>query len=87
MLVGSGRLMPVVGERPSAGTNGNNAGISLPGGFGFSYTGMRVLNPDGSRFHGIGIVPTVRTSLTAADLRDGIDRDILAAVGVLGGSK
>jgi C-terminal processing protease CtpA/Prc len=83
MLVGAGRLAGIVGEQPSAGTNGNITGIQLPGGFGFIYTGMRVLNPDGSRHHGVGIVPTVQTTLTAADLRDGVDRDLLAAIELL----
>jgi hypothetical protein len=44
---------------------------------------MRLLNPDGSRHHGIGIVPDVDTSLAAVDLRDGVDRDLLAAIEVL----
>jgi peptidase S41-like protein len=85
MLVGAHRLTAIVGERRSAGTNGNITGVQLPGGFGFSYTGMRVLNPDGSRHHGVGIVPDVETSLSAADLRDGVDRDLLAAIDVLAG--
>jgi peptidase S41-like protein len=83
MLVGAGRLTAVIGEHPSAGTNGNITGVQLPGGFGFSYTGMRVLNPDGSRHHGVGIVPTVDTTLSPADLRDGVDRDLLAAIELL----
>jgi C-terminal processing protease CtpA/Prc len=82
-LVGAGRLTAVVGEQPSAGTNGNITGVQLPGGFAFSYTGMRVLNPNGSRHHGIGIVPTVDTALSPADLRDGVDRDLLAAIEML----
>ena len=84
MLVGAGRLTAVIGEQPSAGTNGNITGVQLPGGFGFTYTGMRVLNPDGSRHHGVGIVPTIDTAVSAADLRDGVDRDLLAAIEVLG---
>jgi hypothetical protein len=87
MLVGSGKLTAVVGVSSSAGTNGSLTGIWLPGAFGFTFTGTRILNPDGSQFHGIGIVPTIRTSLSAADLRDGIDRDILAAIDVLGGTR
>jgi C-terminal processing protease CtpA/Prc len=79
MLVGAHRLAAVVG-RPSAGTNGNITGASLPGTFGFSYTGMQVLNPDGSTFHGVGIHPDVEVPLTAADLRDGVDRDLQAAI-------
>jgi C-terminal processing protease CtpA/Prc len=81
MLVGAGRLSAIVG-RNSAGTNGNITELSLPGGFAFSYTGMKVENPDGSRFHGVGIVPDHEVAITAADLRDGIDRALLEAVRV-----
>jgi hypothetical protein len=83
MLVGADRVT-VVGQR-SAGTNGNITGLSLPGGFGFTFTGMEVLNPDGSRFHGIGIEPDVYVPLTAQDLRDGVDRDLLTAIDLLNG--
>jgi hypothetical protein len=83
MLVGADRVT-VVGQR-SAGTNGNITGVSLPGGFGFTFTGMEVLNPDGSRFHGIGIEPDVYVPLTAQDLRDGVDRDLLTAIDLLSG--
>lgn len=79
MLVGAGRPSSIVG-RTSAATNGNITGVQLPGGFGFTYTGMRVLNPDGSRFHGVGIVPTVAAAPTAADIRDGVDPELLAAL-------
>ena len=82
MLVGAGRPLAVVGQR-SAGTNGNITGVQLPGGFGFSYTGMEVRNPNGSRFHGIGIKPDVFVPLTAEDLRDGVDRDLLTAIDLL----
>ncbi len=84
MLVGAGRTAVVIGAQ-SAGTNGNITGVQLPGGFGFTYTGVQTLNPDGSRFHGIGIAPDVTVPLTAADLRDGVDRDLLAAVSALKG--
>jgi C-terminal processing protease CtpA/Prc len=82
MLRGAGRLVSIVGER-SAGTNGNLTYLSLPCGFYFSYTGMEVLNPDGSTFHGVGIAPDITVPLTRTDLRDGIDRDLLTAIGVL----
>jgi hypothetical protein len=85
MLVGADRVT-VVGQR-SAGTNGNITGVQVPGGFGFSYTGMEVLNPDGSQHHGIGIEPDVYVPLTAEDLRDGIDRDLLTAIGLLTGNQ
>ena len=82
MLVGAERPSVVIGAR-SAGTNGNITGAQLPGGFGFMYTGMQLLNPDGSRFHGIGIVPDINVPVTAEDLRDGVDRDLLTAIAQL----
>jgi C-terminal processing protease CtpA/Prc len=82
MLVGAGRMLSVVGRR-SAGTNGNITSVALPGGFTFSYTGMKVRNPDGSRLHGVGIVPDVEVPILATDLRDGIDRALLEALRVL----
>lgn len=72
MLVGAGRTAPltVVG-RPSAATNGNITGLRLPSGHYLSFTGMEVLFPDRSTFHGVGIVPDVPVEPTAADYRDG----------------
>ena len=81
MLVGADRLRAIVG-RQSAGTNGNISAISLPGGFEFSFTGMEVRNPDGSRFHGIGIMPDIEVAIAALDLQNGVDRDLLVAIGL-----
>jgi C-terminal processing protease CtpA/Prc len=82
MLVGDDRVLAVVGRR-SAGTNGNITGVTLPGRLLFTYTGLEVRNPDGSPFFGIGIVPDHEVSIPAEDLRDGIDRALLEAVGIL----
>lgn len=83
MLVGAERVT-VVG-RSSAGTNGNITGIQLPGAFSFTFTGMEVLFPDRSQFHGIGIIPDMEVHPSSSDFRDGYDREIAAAVEVLGG--
>ncbi len=40
------------------------------------------LFPDGSPFHGIGIVPDIEIIPTAADIRDGTDPALGAAIGV-----
>jgi C-terminal processing protease CtpA/Prc len=69
----------VVG-RPSAGTNGNITGVQLPGAFALTFTGMEVLFPDGGRFHGVGIQPDVLVTPTPADIRDGVDPVLLAAL-------
>ena len=74
--------LTVVG-RQSAGTNGNITGLFLPGQLWFSFTGMEVLFPDRSTFHGVGIVPDVEVAPTAADYRDGIDPELVEAISVL----
>lgn len=83
MLVGADRLTALIGER-SAGTNGNITGAMLPGSFFFTFTGMEVLFPDGSTLHGVGIEPDLEVIPSQADLRDGIDPELLAAIEVLG---
>src|SRR5262249_8300745 len=79
LLVGAHRLQAVVG-RQSAGTNGSATGLTLPGGFGFTFTRMEVRNPDGSPFHGVGIVPDIVVPMDARDLANGVDRDLLTAI-------
>jgi C-terminal processing protease CtpA/Prc len=86
LLVGAERPVGVVGQQ-SAGTNGSLTGVSLPGSFGFTLTGEGIRNPDGSRFHGVGILPDVLVPLSAADFREGVDRDLLVAIDVLHGSR
>jgi C-terminal processing protease CtpA/Prc len=83
MLVGAGRVVAVVGSESSAGTNGNITGVRLPGGYYLSFTGMEVRNPDGSEFHGQGIRADLIVNPTPADLRDGRDAVLEAAVDLL----
>jgi C-terminal processing protease CtpA/Prc len=68
------KLADIVGE-PTAGTNGNVAAFHVPGGFTLYWTGMRVLKHDGSRHHGVGILPThpvQRTIKGVSERRDEI---------------
>ena len=46
---------------------------------------MEVRTPDGSQFHGIGVVPDVTVQYTAADFAAGRDRDLEVAIQVLYG--
>jgi C-terminal processing protease CtpA/Prc len=57
------KLGAIVGA-PTAGTNGNINPFTLPGGYHVTWTGMQVLKNDGSRHHGVGILPTVPVSRT-----------------------
>ncbi|HYH97083.1 S41 family peptidase, partial [Hyalangium sp.] len=81
MLVGAQRVR-VVGRR-TAGTNGNITRLRLQGGIWFMYTGMEVLYPDRSPFHGIGIVPEVEVNPTVEDFAAGRDPELLKAIELL----
>ncbi len=72
-----------VAGQQSAATNGNITLSFLPGGLFIYFTGMRILNPDGSVFHGVGIQPDVPVEVTAADFADGRDPELEAAVEML----
>jgi C-terminal processing protease CtpA/Prc len=64
-IVEAHKLGPIVGGA-TAGTNGNINPFYVPGNFLIWWTGMKVLKPDGSRHHGIGILPTVQAPRTFA---------------------
>jgi C-terminal processing protease CtpA/Prc len=54
-------------------TNGTVNNVTLPGGYILRFTGMRVTKHDGSRLHGVGVLPDVRVSRTLAAIREGRD--------------
>jgi C-terminal processing protease CtpA/Prc len=66
------RLARIVGA-PTAGANGNIAQTLLPGGYRMVWTGMRVLNLDGSRHHLEGVLPDVPVARSIAGVRAGRD--------------
>jgi C-terminal processing protease CtpA/Prc len=66
--------------QPSAATNGTITTVQLPGGFGMNFTGMRLVNPDGSEFHGIGLVPDIPVDPTPAQFAAGEDPELQAAI-------
>ena len=84
-LLGSDRELTVMG-RQTAGTNGNLTGMDLPGGIYLTFTGMELLWPDGSPFHGSGIIPDIEVLPTAEDLAAGRDTELLAAIALLQGN-
>jgi C-terminal processing protease CtpA/Prc len=73
------KLGAIVGGA-TAGTNGNVNPFTLPGGYNVSWTGMKVLKHDGSRHHGVGILPTVPVSRTRAGVAAGHDEFLDRAV-------
>jgi len=76
------RLGEIVGG-PTAGTNGNVNPFSLPGGYRVIWTGMQVLKQDGSRHHGVGILPTVPAARTVAGIREGRDEVLEKAIALV----
>lgn len=62
--------------RPTAGANGDITGLALPGDFGFTFTGLRVLQRDGSAFHGVGCIPDETLAPTQAALAASADPEL-----------
>jgi hypothetical protein len=72
----------VVGQT-SATTNGTITNAWLPGKYQITFTGMRLVNPDGTEFHGIGVVPDQVVTPTAVQFTAGEDPELLKALDVL----
>jgi C-terminal processing protease CtpA/Prc len=71
-LIRAFKLGTLVG-RPTSGANGNINNYVMQGGFSISYSGLYVLNADGSRHHAIGILPDVLVEPTLESVRKGQD--------------
>lgn len=76
------KLGTFVGQQ-TAGTNGTINRVLLPGGFTMSWSGMKVLNQDGSQHHGIGFRPTVPVTRTIKGVAEGRDEILEEATKVL----
>lgn len=72
MIVEAYGFGTIVG-RPTRGTNGDATRFMLPA-FGFTMTGLKAVNFDGSRHHGIGVVPDILVEQASVDCaREGSD--------------
>lgn len=69
----------IVGQQ-SASTNGTVTNVWLPGNIQIYFTGMRLLNLDGSHFHGEGIQPDIVVHPDPTALAEGIDPEIETAL-------
>jgi len=78
------RLGEIVGQA-TAGANGNVNPFSLPGGYRFAWTGMRVIKHDGSQHHLVGIQPTIPTVRTVQGIREGRDELLERALELIRG--
>jgi C-terminal processing protease CtpA/Prc len=83
-LVANQKMAPIVGG-PTAGSNGSINVYVLPGGYRVSWTGMKTLKLDGSRFHGVGVLPTVPAGRTIKGLASGRDEVLEAALPLVRG--
>jgi C-terminal processing protease CtpA/Prc len=81
-IVEKHRLADIVGA-PTAGTNGNINPFTVPGGYRITWTGMKVLKQDGTRHHGVGVLPTVPASRTLRGAREGRDELLERAVALV----
>jgi hypothetical protein len=81
--VGDRHLGTIVGST-TAGTNGNIATFTVPGGFTIVFTGMRVTGHDGRAVHHlVGVKPDVPAARTIAGLRAGRDEVLARAVSLI----
>ncbi len=78
-LVANHKLAPIVGG-PTAGSNGAVNVYVLPGGYRVSWTGHHTTRLDGTRFHGVGVRPTVPVRRTIRAIAEGRDEVIEKAL-------
>ena len=81
-LIKANRLAKIVGS-PTAGANGNITAIQLPGGYRTFFTGMRVINRDGSAHHNQGVIPDIIVRRTPNGIREGRDEELEKGLEVL----
>jgi C-terminal processing protease CtpA/Prc len=65
---------------PTTGTTGNAIPIGLPNGINISFTSMKVMNTDGTKFQNIGVVPDVLVKPTIEGIKAGRDEVLEKAV-------
>ncbi|QOJ14327.1 MAG: hypothetical protein HRU75_06620 [Planctomycetia bacterium] len=81
-IVAHYKLGEIIGA-PTAGTNGNVNSTMLPGGFAFSWTGMKVLDHNGGVHHGVGVLPTIPMTPTRRGVAEGRDELLEKAIDVV----
>jgi C-terminal processing protease CtpA/Prc len=77
-------LGAIVGST-TAGTNGSVAEIETPSGCITSFTGMKVTKHDGSRYHLVGVKPTIPAARTIAGVAAGRDEILEKALAYVRG--
>ncbi|MGD2086526.1 MAG: S41 family peptidase [Candidatus Aminicenantes bacterium] len=73
------KLGTIVGQ-PTAGTTGSTNSFYLFGKYLIRWTGMKVVNHDGSPHHGVGIIPHVPVERTLKGVKEGRDELLEKAI-------
>ena len=68
-----------VGE-PTSGADGDVTAMVVPGGITLHFSGQSVAHADGAQLQRIGLIPDVRAAQTLADVRAGVDDQMLAGL-------
>lgn len=79
MMVKHYRLGTIVGE-PTAGVNGFPNPFYLSSGYRISWSAMKVVNPDGTRFHGIGVIPDIYQKQSRQGIINNVDEILEKAI-------
>lgn len=66
------RLATIIGQK-TTGSTGNVMTYTLPGNIQVIWTGLFIENYDGTRFHGIGVIPDVEVNPTISGVTEGRD--------------
>jgi len=69
----------IIGQ-PTSGVSGNVQGSSMAGGIVIWWTGMFIENPDGSRFHGVGVIPDIYVQPSIKAIAEGRDGELERAL-------
>ncbi|RPD41479.1 S41 family peptidase [Chitinophaga barathri] len=73
------KMATIIGE-PTAGANGDINRVTLPGGYVFTFTGLKVTNHDGSQHFMKGVLPDVTVLKTINGIRNNEDEVLAKAV-------
>jgi hypothetical protein len=73
------KLGTIIGQ-PTAGSTGDVVQSIYPGDVGAWWTGMYIYNPDGTRFHGVGIIPDIIVPRTIDAVAEGKDEELDVAL-------
>ena len=81
-----GKIGPIIGK-PTAGANGNINLLQLPGGIQVTFSGIKVVNSDGTKHHLLGVQPDVEVGYSWEDVKNRRDPFIEKALEMISKGK